>query len=988
MPAARSVPLARSLAGRRLAGRVGLALVVGLFALVSILPGVSFGASGFAAAPSAVPASLAGAVRSAGAAIPANSSTSARWTNLTLTSGPPGLMSAAVTDDPADGYVLAFGGLVGGNATNQTWKFQGGVWTNLTAIAGAAPSPRYDMAMAYDPQTGYVLAFGGLTSPAQAERGPLCPPPTGFPGCPLNDTWAFQNGSWARLHPTCDQTNGTNVTSYTCAPLFGGPDLMVYDAHDHYVLMTDYFVSYQSYASGFVVPTWLFENGSWVRDYAPSVLHPSVRMDPAGLGGLAYDAADGVVVGFGSGTNGLSLWPGSGAYQDPVANNTTWTYSNYTWTQVAVNATAPPPSFDPAMSYDSPDGYVLLYGGWNYTCAAHFYNSSACVTESVQTFNDTWAYHDGTWTNLSGGTTPASLGGARLVDDPGDRTVLQSGGWNCSAGTCEYPGGGWFCQTENSSLLPVWNPCPDAGTAGSSTWAWGPSPPLEDVAVTASRTTVTAGTLVNLSVTYRDGGPNVTFRWDFGDGGSATTQNASHAWATAGEYAARVWVNDSANHSGVAALNLTVDGRLGILPAAAPDPTDVGLPVQFSSGRTNGTPPFTFAWSFGDGTSSTLPAPTHAYGSNGTFAANLTVADNSGALTNASFAVVVHPALVVGLNIPPRPADLGQLVNFSANVSGGTLPYTYAWAFGDGGVGGDLANISHIYTTNGPFDPAVTVTDAAGQSVTVAQPLTIALNVSILSNGTLGAAPLGLGFTSHVTGGEPDYAYAWAFGDGSTSAMADPSHTYAAPGTYDATLQVTDAAGVMARSTVWPVVVAPGGGPLDLSLSAAPANVSLGGIETVTAAPQGGVGAYTLTWTNLPPGCSASAILTLRCPAGTSGTYPVAATVTDSHGDVAAAATTFTVSQAGSSGGLTGTGPSSFAGLSLLTREEIAGIAIGGLIAAAVAGFGLGQVARGRSGRAGSPPDPYDRFRRPEPPRPGRSPETPPDTPDTLHDLL
>lgn len=39
-------------------------------------------------------------------------------------------------------------------------------------------------------------------------------------------------------------------------------------------------------------------------------------------------------------------------------------------------------------------------------------------------------------------------------------------------------------------------------------------------------------------------------------------------------------------------------------------------------------------------------------------------------------------------------------------------------------------------------------------------------------------------------------AYAWTFGDGSTSAAANPSHAYTAAGSYDVTLKVTDNAGV------------------------------------------------------------------------------------------------------------------------------------------------------------------------------------------------
>ena len=52
-------------------------------------------------------------------------------------------------------------------------------------------------------------------------------------------------------------------------------------------------------------------------------------------------------------------------------------------------------------------------------------------------------------------------------------------------------------------------------------------------------------------------------------------------------------------------------------------------------------------------------------------------------------------------------------------------------------------------------------------------------------------------------------AWDWDFGDGTTHATtASPSHTYAAPGTYNVKLTVTDGAGLTGTKTVAVTVTA------------------------------------------------------------------------------------------------------------------------------------------------------------------------------------
>lgn len=55
----------------------------------------------------------------------------------------------------------------------------------------------------------------------------------------------------------------------------------------------------------------------------------------------------------------------------------------------------------------------------------------------------------------------------------------------------------------------------------------------------------------------------------------------------------------------------------------------------------------------------------------------------------------------------------GDDIAFTASVSGGTAPYTYAWTFGDGGTGTG-ASASHTYVSAATVNPLLTVTDSTG----------------------------------------------------------------------------------------------------------------------------------------------------------------------------------------------------------------------------------------------------------------------------------
>ncbi|HKS59714.1 MAG TPA: hypothetical protein VJS68_02930 [Thermoplasmata archaeon] len=90
----------------------------------------------------------------------------ATWSNLTASAGtiPHMERNVDMTYDARDGYVLLFGGEVPGNPPQSlanTWVFRGGHWSNLTGSLPVSPPERRVGVMSYDSHDGEVILFGG-----------------------------------------------------------------------------------------------------------------------------------------------------------------------------------------------------------------------------------------------------------------------------------------------------------------------------------------------------------------------------------------------------------------------------------------------------------------------------------------------------------------------------------------------------------------------------------------------------------------------------------------------------------------------------------------------------------------------------------------------------------------------------------------------------------------------------------------------------------
>ncbi|TMI13991.1 PKD domain-containing protein [Candidatus Bathyarchaeota archaeon] len=290
-----------------------------------------------------------------------------------------------------------------------------------------------------------------------------------------------------------------------------------------------------------------------------------------------------------------------------------------------------------------------------------------------------------------------------------------------------------------------------------------------------------------------------TYAWTFGDGGTSNVANPTHAYAAAGTFTVTLTITDSSTPTQTATATHTVTVSAGLAANFTSSPAHpiIGGTVTFTSTVTGGATPYVYSWTFGDGGTSTVANPTHAYATSGNFTVTLRVTDSSTPALSATAThfVIVASAVTANFTSSPASPTTGQTVTFTSTVSGGTTPYSYSWTFGDGGTS-NVANPTHAYTTPGTFTVTLTVTDSSTPTQSATATHTVTVSAKLAADFTFSPTTPTVGqtvtFTSTVTGGVTPYTYSWTFGDGGTSAVANPTHAYASAGSFTVTLTVTD----------------------------------------------------------------------------------------------------------------------------------------------------------------------------------------------------
>ena len=425
-------------------------------------------------------------------------------------------------------------------------------------------------------------------------------------------------------------------------------------------------------------------------------------------------------------------------------------------------------AFEPTVTWDES-------GTYNVTLTAYDGASSNTVTLPIVLDVIQLPESDFTYTNNGNSVTFSFLGSNAYTFswDFGDGSPVSSE----PNPTHTYAVNGNYTVT-----LTVTNPCGTSSNSYNVLVQFSPTPAFSATPLTGCTPMV---------VTYTNTSTNATnYEWQFPGGNPATSTEASPivVYNTAGTFDVTLTAfNDYIGQSEVKTGYINV----GLSPTSSFTYTVNGLTAAFNNTSQNGN---NVLWEFGDGITSTQNNPTHTYASNGEYTVTLSNANDCGTvMSSQTLALGIAP--IAGFSSSATSTCTGTNVQFTSTST--NQPTTYAWTF-EGGTPATSSQQNPVvsYAASGTYDVSLTVTNAYGTNTYGLNDYITVTTTPTVNFDYVGNA-LSVNFTSQIQNGT---VVNWNFGDGGTSTESNPTHTFAAQGTYNVTLSAQNNCGTITYS--------------------------------------------------------------------------------------------------------------------------------------------------------------------------------------------
>jgi len=307
-------------------------------------------------------------------------------------------------------------------------------------------------------------------------------------------------------------------------------------------------------------------------------------------------------------------------------------------------------------------------------------------------------------------------------------------------------------------------------------------------------------------------GKVANYRWDFdGDGTidlEAEEATVTHTYQAGGTVPVTLWIVDD---NGDISDPLRMEIEVNSPPVAGFCVSEFApmelVEVKFTdcSYDDDGTI-VAWEWDFGDGATSCQRSPKYAFRAEGDYTVSLTVVDDDGGSGKTEARLIVHnlpPVASLDVNCPAQPT--GGEFTFDASSSRDQSPdgriVRYEWDLDDDGTF-DLETTSptlpYAYPDDGSYRVRVRVTDDDGATAT-SDPVKVRVENRPAEVSRIDYSPPepkdGEAVALVPLATDPDgtiVGWGWEFGDGSTSDVQTPFHTFQDDGVYRVVLTVTD----------------------------------------------------------------------------------------------------------------------------------------------------------------------------------------------------
>ncbi len=275
--------------------------------------------------------------------------------------------------------------------------------------------------------------------------------------------------------------------------------------------------------------------------------------------------------------------------------------------------------------------------------------------------------------------------------------------------------------------------------------------------------------------------------WAFGDGDTSYLQNPQHNYNHQDSFSVCLTVISIQGCSNTYCSTVAVE-----CPVVANfDYTNTdtsGYNYQFYDISTGEDSTTTWKWTFGNGDSSTVKNPTTFFPTAKGYNICLTVTDPD---QSCSQTVCYQVGVCQAIALLTYTTTNTYTFHFYDISTGEDSVSTTNWTFGDGGSSTEQ-NPTHTYSALDTFTVCLTVTDpilkCSNQYCAVIAVVCQLQSAFTFTDSDIYTAK----FMDSTTGEDNTSTYAWIFGDGGTSTQRNPTHTYFAPGNYNACLTVTD----------------------------------------------------------------------------------------------------------------------------------------------------------------------------------------------------